>query len=146
MKRIRIYNSKTAAPETKKSLRAAALSYINSLFPRKRKYDIFINLKRNLIRDEECYGYMESLSTKSFVITLDSSLPIDTLLETLAHEMVHVKQWFRGELAEPKPGVFKWHGEPVDVDQINYTNLPWEREAEELQSIIFDKYKYDNIS
>ena len=48
------------------------------------------------------------------------------MMQTLAHEMVHVKQYFRKEL-EDSGCKFKWKGRNADGYQ--YGNQPWELEA-----------------
>ena len=48
------------------------------------------------------------------------------MMQTLAHEMVHVKQYFRKEL-DGTGMKFKWKGRNADGYQ--YENQPWEREA-----------------
>lgn len=50
-----------------------------------------------------------------------------TLISTLAHEMVHVKQFVNGELGYQK-NLYKWNGIvfPKDYD---YYDAPWEIEA-----------------
>lgn len=47
-------------------------------------------------------------------------------MQTLAHEMVHVKQYFRKEL-DGSGCKYKWKGRNADGYQ--YENQPWEREA-----------------
>lgn len=106
-----------------------------------------IRLKPNLMKDEVSWGYMECLSPYSYVITLDADLDEVTQLQTLAHEMVHVKQFHRGELSERGP-VFKWKGSVVDPKKVEYDDFPWEIEAEEMQQTLyskFDKYRYDKL-
>ena len=44
---------------------------------------------------------------------------------TLAHEMVHVKQYVRHELKEPTV----WKGTNINTDKVEYWDLPWEIEA-----------------
>ena len=50
----------------------------------------------------------------------------DQMMITLAHEMVHAKQWFRGELGELQ-GEWLWKGRKAGG--YKYENQPWEREA-----------------
>ena len=66
--------------------------------------DININLKKNLLDKDGHEGTAiwedDSSRPKEFTITLDSSCAIRNILITLAHEMVHVKQWAKGEMYE----------------------------------------------
>jgi hypothetical protein len=62
----------------------------------------------------------------SFIIEINRCLNIDDKLKTLAHEMVHVKQYSLGYLNE---SMTRWRGEKVS-DYLDYENKPWEVEAE----------------
>jgi hypothetical protein len=62
----------------------------------------------------------------SFIIEINRCLNIDDKLKTLAHEMVHVKQYSSGYLNE---SMTRWRGEKVS-DYLDYENKPWEVEAE----------------
>lgn len=53
---------------------------------------------------------------------------IDQLLETLAHELVHAKQYLRGEINQRD---LVWRGSmgPYDCKCVTYRRTPWEKEA-----------------
>ena len=54
-------------------------------------------------------------------------------MQALAHEMVHARQFLRGELTAV--GVWKWKGR--NADNYAYTNQPWEKEAYRLERELF---------
>lgn len=54
-------------------------------------------------------------------------------MQALAHEMVHARQFLRGELTAE--GVWKWKGR--NADNYAYTNQPWEKEAYRLERELF---------
>jgi hypothetical protein len=56
---------------------------------------------------------------------------------SLSHEMVHVKQFFRGELSNPDDGDWKWKNRRADG--YKYENQPWEKEAARLETELFLK-------
>jgi hypothetical protein len=58
-------------------------------------------------------------------------------LITLAHEMVHVRQYCRNELNEQGN---KWCGRRIDVDNIPWNELPWEIEANELGYQLYKEF------
>jgi hypothetical protein len=65
-------------------------------------------------------------------------------LEVLAHEMVHVKQYARGELyVGAYSGKHRWQGKWVS-DNINYWDAPWEIEAHGRESGLFIQYADKN--
>jgi|TARA_R110000822_G_scaffold299124_1_gene422042 hypothetical protein len=58
------------------------------------------------------------------------------MMQTLAHEMVHVKQYFRKEL-DGSNCRFKWKGR--NADGYKYENQPWEREAFRREAELYQK-------
>ena len=54
-------------------------------------------------------------------------------MQALAHEMVHARQFLRGQLN--CDGAWKWKGRMADGYE--YENQPWEKEAYRLERILF---------
>ena len=110
--------------------------------------EIHINLRKNLIDKEDCEGTAtwedESSRPKEFTIELDVTYSIRDALITLAHEMVHVKQWAKGEMYEYlKSGLIRFHKTKFDADNINYWDYPWEIEAFGKQLGLFVRFCED---
>jgi hypothetical protein len=67
---------------------------------------------------------------------------LDQMLETLAHELIHAKQFLRGEINQRN---LIWRGRqgPYDCRRLTYRRTPWEREAynqeKELKVTYWDK-------
>jgi len=57
------------------------------------------------------------------------------MMKTLTHELVHARQFIRGQLTGI--GVWKWKGR--NADNYNYENQPWEKEANRLEETLFSK-------
>ena len=109
---------------------------------------IDINLRKNLIDKEGCEGTAtwedENHRPKEFTIELDVSYSIRDALITLAHEMVHIKQWAKGEMYEYlKSGLIRFHKTKFDADNINYWDYPWEIEAFGKQLGLFVRFCED---
>lgn len=68
---------------------------------------------------------------REFTITVNSKVGYRTMLLTLAHEMVHVKQYATGELRDALrgPTLHRWMNKPFDVNNVDYWDHPWEIEA-----------------
>ena len=107
--------------------------------------EITINLKKNLLEEEnegnaiwEDDGYRP----KEFTIELDSGVKIRNLLITLAHEMVHVKQWAKNEMYEylNTMGMVRFKGEKVHLKETEYWDYPWEIEAYGRQLGLFVRF------
>jgi len=61
-------------------------------------------------------------------------------MQALAHEMVHAKQFLRGELSST--GVWKWKGRKAE--NYEYLNQPWEKEAYKWERDLFlDFFPFD---
>jgi hypothetical protein len=54
-------------------------------------------------------------------------------MQALAHEMVHARQFLRGQLSAE--GAWKWKGR--NADNYEYNNQPWEKEAYRLERELF---------
>lgn len=69
--------------------------------------------------------------SRVFIITINRNLSKKETLLALAHEMVHLKQYAKGELKDIFRPVrmTKWLGEKYSEDSIDYWDSPWEWEA-----------------
>lgn len=83
-------------------------------------------------RQLDCYGittindYNDRYLPRDFIIELNRCQSKDEMLKTIAHEMVHVKQYIYKELNDEQN---LWHGVRIS-DNIPYDQQPWELEAE----------------
>ena len=110
--------------------------------------EIDINLRKNLIDKEGCEGTAtwedENHRPKEFTIELDVTYSIRDALITLAHEMVHIKQWAKDEMFEYlRPGIVRFHKTKFDLEDINYWDYPWEIEAFGKQLGLFVRFCED---
>lgn len=98
----------------------------DELMPRVRK--LFINIRpiRNLTEKKGVYGDCMDEEDREFTIRLDVSLPLDDMITTVLHEMVHVKQYV--------------YNEEMDYS-LPYIERPHEIEAHAVEEQL--KVKYD---
>ena len=131
-----------------KKLLAQAAEFYGGLLLNKRTANIVnltINLKRKLDGDAEGYcQYMsQSVGVREFDIEIEKDRPIDELLVTLAHEMVHLKQYATRQL---KSKFVK--GVPIDTwkgtkyRNIKYKEQPWEKEAMLLEESLYQQFMF----
>ena len=67
---------------------------------------------------------------RDFHIELDSTINLRDILINLAHEMVHVKQWVKGEMYEyANPNEVRWMKKKYDMNDMDYYDYPWEIDA-----------------
>ena len=107
----------------KKYARSMVKFCIKTLMPRMKTLDITVKLKN----PNGAMGYcLELDNNRTFEIEADKKLRLRKLLETIAHEMVHVKQYARREL---HPVHDTWCGKTYNPKKTSYWDLPWEIEA-----------------
>ena len=107
---------------------------VKTLMPRMCTLDITVRL----CKPQGAMGYcLETDNNRTFEIELDKTQSMRNLLETLAHEMVHVKQYARGEL---NPKIDCWMGKTYNPKKVSYWDLPWEIEAHGRETGLFVRY------
>lgn len=115
---------------------------VNKLMPRMYNLDITVKL-RDL--KGTAYGYCLALAEdgersdrpRTFEIEVHSKMKLRKVLETVAHEMVHVKQYARGELYQGvRIAKHRWQGKWVS-NNLSYWDCPWEIEAHGREAGLF---------
>ena len=107
----------------RKRVQSIAEFCVKTLMPRMKTLDITVKLKN----PNGAMGYcLELDNNRTFEIEADKKLRLRKLLETIAHEMVHVKQYARREL---HPVTDTWCGKTYNPKKTSYWDLPWEIEA-----------------
>lgn len=95
------------------------------------KRDITIRFKKEL--EDEAWGYAVG-DVNECDIEINRSIEWHYQLVTLAHELVHAKQYFRKELDE----TFAWKGR--NWSKCVYEWQPWERQALKLETQLYKKH------
>lgn len=106
----------------------AARYFIKQLLPRKRS--LYLDIHIHNILKEDAVGYCMKVDRDEFELELHNRGSLYEYISTLAHELVHLKQYCKREL------VFKhmkqyWMG--VNMTDLPYKKQPWEIEARKLQ-------------
>ena len=112
----------------------ACFFFIKYLMPKVRKIEIDVVLKKIT---GDAVGYcLQTDTIRDYEIEIDKSLSIKDIVLTLAHEMVHVKQYVNKEMALEG---WRWKNAMVKMDT-PYIELPWEKEAYKLQAKVAKAY------
>jgi hypothetical protein len=80
---------------------------------------------------------------REFEIFIDPRLSFKSQIKTLGHEMVHLKQFARGELKQYANEDFKWLGKRVEIEYDTPQEAlkkPWEREAKQSEDYLYNYY------
>lgn len=111
--------------------------FIKDLKLTKSKYNLIVCFDRGMAKREEVRGYVSKIGPTGLCMIIDSSLGFERLLLTLAHEMVHVKQYAKGQVKNNSRGKVRfWMGKSVKKD---YYEQPWELEAFGKERILANK-------
>jgi hypothetical protein len=116
--------------------------YGKELIPSKRIYknlylEVKFNSKMPVYAFANIENYNASGKAREFKIEIHPWIGAREILSTLAHEMVHVKQYVYGETNDT---LSMWKGIPVDSDAVDYYNQPWELEAYGMEAGLFHKF------
>jgi hypothetical protein len=142
--RIRVFNCPDK--EFKPYITDAVEFYSESLFSNKMlESDLNIKVKFNdkltVYGYASIIGYNKSKKARKFLIELHPGIGSRRILETLAHEMVHVKQFAYNETNEK---LSRWQGTKINPEQVDYFDHPWEIEAYGKEVGLFTKYAIHN--
>jgi hypothetical protein len=115
---------------------------INKFMPRHRTLDITLYIKDFSKTDifGECSYEDCNIKPRTFEIFADKSISDKMFIQTILHEMVHVKQYVLGELCERYQNKYKLLWKNRDYTEADYDDQPWEKEAHRLELPLYKKY------
>lgn len=137
MNDIEVYGS----TKSKRNLTEEVVHFcIQEMMPRMETLDICVHLDKL----PEADGYCLAVTNREFNLEIEKTLTEDDFITAICHEMVHVKQFARGETKDVNLFTKQWKGTDYlsaysTVDE--YMTLPWEKEAYEMQEILLKKFK-----
>lgn len=99
----------------------------------------FISLPKSVhgvcsVHDEETNSY----APRMFSIDVSGKLSLKKTVETIAHEMVHLRQ-FRNKELRYRQNYTSFNGKAYSHD-LPYEKEPWEKEAYKLESVLSDAF------
>lgn len=120
---------------------------INELRLTKSRSFLTVRSQAGLVKQDEMRGVVgpDPNDSKHIIMLLDSQLDDETLISTLCHEMVHVKQFALGQARiqyRGKNPTFLWMGRKVKAC---YWDQPWEQDAWRREKVLASRiYKILN--
>lgn len=125
---------------TKVIIESVANFFAKELKLQKSNYRLVISTVPNLVKNDSMRGMVFPGEDKQLFMGLDSRLSMTDLFNTIAHEMVHVKQHAKGQIKAytKRNGQvgYKWMGKACKTDPFN---SPWELEAYSKEVILANK-------
>lgn len=128
-----VVHSKSAGKQA--LVNATAHLYKQELKISNSTYTVEIQFKKGLANVDGMKGSVCEIAPKHILMLLDADLKQERLFETLAHEMVHVKQYAKGQYKTIRTKRF-WMGSHVKAD---YFDQPWEQEAMAKEKLLAGK-------
>jgi len=128
-----VVHSKSAGKQA--LVNATAHLYKQELKISNSKYTVEIQFIKGLASNESMKGSVCEIAPKHLLMLLDADLKQERLFETLAHEMVHVKQFAKGQYKAVRTKRF-WMGSHVKA---KYYDQPWEIEAMAKEKLLASK-------
>ena len=124
----------TGGKQRQKELVQSMVEFVQQkLMPRMHNLEINVRIKD--FGKDNSYGYClptddaDTARPREFDVDININQKQRRLLETVAHEMVHVKQFARGELYQSSmTAKHRWQGKWQRGEK-HYYDLPWEIEA-----------------
>lgn len=120
---------------------AAIVYFADSLITRQLSRNLHITIKYKKTENywglTSVEGYNKSGKPRHFVIEVNRFLNEREKIMTIAHEMVHIKQYAILDLNEE---MTLWRGKSINADKIPYINQPWEKEAYRVGDKLFAEY------
>lgn len=101
-----------------------------------------LNLTFSIKTLKSLYGQLQQLDDKrrEFSVVLDKNVDTKDLIRTVIHEMVHIKQYIRKEMDSEIVGSrMRWKSKTYPYD-IKYDDMPWEKEANRLETKYGNEY------
>jgi hypothetical protein len=123
----------------KDTVKKATVYFLYKLVPKKRNLKLRIVLIKDLLINEavygECYDNRKIDVWSDYLIRLDGTVDTPSLIKTLAHELVHLKQFYRKELRMyDQYNMWKQRKYPIEY---SYEKMPWEVEATLLEEVLY---------
>jgi len=142
-RRARLYSRLTdmhgfLTGESKKSIAHRALAFFKDvMFYDRRRLASNVHVTIHMSRKLDALGFCdyddEESRPRDFKIRLSSHCSRADIVETVAHEMVHVWQFATGKLVDLADGRSKYDGHKYDRNDMSYGELPWEVEAYNME-------------
>lgn len=132
---LKITHNDVRMTKKRKNAMKAVAFYAKKLRIMKYDAEIHIAFKHGFT---DLFGILASCDypeTGRVVIDIDVKAHNLMILGTLAHEMVHARQWLNGNLSSNKKGFQLWKGKKIPAS-IPYSSEPWEREAMRKEAIM----------
>ncbi len=129
--------------EDRAKVRAAANFFLNELLPGRKGDNTHIEIRFVRLTDAQGFCQIHDDETddyrpRMFSMDIRGGMPMKDVIETLAHEMVHIRQFRNRELGY-RINYTLYRGAVYRPD-LPYEKEPWEIEAYKLEKVLVEKF------
>ena len=114
--------------DRKMLIEACIQLYAKELKIDKNDFTLIVFSSKDLIQEQGANGMASPITDKLYTMVLSSRIDCEKLIEVIAHEMVHIKQFAKGQLKRIGRQTF-WMGKRYVRSKVNYYDHPWEHDA-----------------
>ena len=113
------------------------------------KLIVDIEFSRTLLKEDGMLAEIDfddrTNKPREFTITVDRTVPQRRIMESIAHEMVHLKQYAVGEMSDTDhSNIVQWKKKHIDLTKWQYWDRPWEIEAHGKELGLFIRWAEHN--
>lgn len=144
---MKVHISGKAENISNKEIRDAVFFYLKKLLGNSmsKKINLDIIIDRELLRNFEMYANISPLEAdprpKFYEMEIDAGLSKKQFLISLAHEMIHLKQFAKDQMKDlESKQVTRWMGKYYNEEEIDYWSRPWEKEAHDNEKSLYEEY------
>jgi len=88
------------------------------------------------------YEENTEFNLKNVLIRINNQQHFSAILITLAHEMIHAKQFLSGQLKHHHKKHYSWKDKDFfNIEHISYPSREWEKEALNEEGFLYEQYK-----
>ena len=107
--------------DRKMLIEACVQFYAKELKIDKSDFTLFVFSSKDIVKEQGANGMAIPIDDKVYSVFLNSRMDSEKLIEVIAHEMVHIKQYCRNELNEEAHNVL--NDQQHSIIQKNVTNI-----------------------
>ena len=122
----------------KKQIELFVYNVLQYLMPRLKRQvgiDISVVSKCDGNNSALCWGDKDGVEIEIARQSFDYKFTLDEMMLNLSHELVHAKQFIKGDL---HPNLNRW--KRIDFSNVPYSRTPWEKEAYLLEDKLVNKF------
>ena len=136
-----VIDFETKCAKYRKKAIVDAVNFASTQLMSRIRKPVYINIRaiRKLAEKQGVYGDCMDEGDREFTIRIDVSLPLDEMISTILHEMVHVWQYVSKRMIQNWVHEVRFAKQVYSSD-MPYDDRPWEIEAHRVEKELKEKW------